>query len=91
VLHWPAGAGGQGVLLSGDIIFVVPDRRWVSFMYSYPNLIPLNAAKVRGVIAAIEPFGFDRIYGAFHPMQILTGGKEAVQRSAARYVRAISG
>jgi glyoxylase-like metal-dependent hydrolase (beta-lactamase superfamily II) len=35
VLHWKQGAGGKGVLLSGDIIQVVADRRWVSFMYSY--------------------------------------------------------
>src|SRR5260370_1232811 len=37
------GAGGQdgaGVLCSGDIMTVAPDRRYVSFMYSYPNLIP---------------------------------------------------
>ena len=41
VLHWPAGATGSGVLLTGDIINVVSDRRYVSFMYSYPNLIPI--------------------------------------------------
>jgi hypothetical protein len=91
VLHWPAGAQGKGALLSGDIIYVVPDRRWVSFMYSYPNLIPLSAAKVRAVVSAVEPFQFERIYGAFHPMQIRSGGKEAVRRSAERYLRAISG
>lgn len=39
VLHWPQGADGKGALLSGDIITVVSDRRYVSFMYSYPNLI----------------------------------------------------
>jgi glyoxylase-like metal-dependent hydrolase (beta-lactamase superfamily II) len=85
VLHW-----SRGVLLSGDIIQVVPDRRWVSFMYSYPNLIPLNAAAVRHILAAIEPVEFDRVYGAFHPMQVMSDGKEAVRRSAARYLRAIS-
>ncbi len=35
VLHWQQGMGGNGVLLSGDIIQVVADRQWVSFMYSY--------------------------------------------------------
>lgn len=35
VLHWQAGAGGRGALLAGDIIQVVADRNWVSFMYSY--------------------------------------------------------
>jgi hypothetical protein len=28
MLHWPAGADGRGALLSGDIIQVVPDRRF---------------------------------------------------------------
>ena len=27
VLHWPGGAEGRGVVLSGDILMVVPDRR----------------------------------------------------------------
>ena len=85
VLHWPEGR----VLLTGDIIQVVPDRRWVSFMYSYPNLIPLNAEKVRAIVAAVEPFEFDGIYGAFHPMHLRSDGKAVVRRSAERYVRAI--
>ena len=46
MLHWAGGADGRGALLSGDIVQVVPDRRYVSFMYSYPNLIPLPAAAV---------------------------------------------
>jgi hypothetical protein len=91
VLHWPAGAGGRGVLLSGDIIQVVPDRRWVSFMYSYPNLIPLGARAIERIVAAVEPFAFERVYGAFHPMEVVADGKGAVRRSAERYLRAIAG
>lgn len=86
VLHWPDGAGGRGALLSGDIIMVAPARGWVSFMYSYPNLIPLPATEVRRVAAAVEPFAFDRIYGAWWDRVLPSGGKEAVQRSAARVV-----
>ncbi len=44
VLHWAGGEDGRGALLSGDILQVVQDRRWVSFMYSYPNLIPERPA-----------------------------------------------
>jgi hypothetical protein len=89
VLHWPDGAGGEGVVLSGDILQVVQDRHWVSFMYSYPNLIPLPAATVRRIVAAVEPFEFDRIYGAWWGKIIATDAKAAVERSAERYVRAI--
>lgn len=91
VLHWAGGAGGRGALLTGDIIQVVQDRRWVSFMYSYPNLIPLPAAEVRRIAAAVEPFAFDRIYGAWWRLNVLQDAKAAVRRSAERYVQALSG
>ena len=47
VLHWAGGAKSKGALLTGDIIQVVPDRKNVSFMYSYPNYIPLAGARPR--------------------------------------------
>jgi hypothetical protein len=90
VLHWTAGAEGRGVLLSGDILQVVPDRRFVSFMRSYPNLIPLPPATVERMVAALEPFEFDRIYGAWWDRFILADAHDAVRRSAARYVQAVT-
>ena len=87
VLHWPAGARGHGVLLSGDILQVVEDRRHVSFMRSYPNLVPLSPGAVRRIVAAIEPYAFERVYGAFTDREIVTDAKGAVRRSAARYER----
>lgn len=89
VLHWAAGAGGRGALLSGDILTVVSDRRYVSFMYSYPNLIPLPARQVRKIVQAVEPYPFDRIYGAWWERVVPEGGKEAVMRSAERYIAAL--
>lgn len=89
VVHWPTGAEGKGALLTGDIIQVVPDTRHVGFMYSYPNLIPLPAATVERIAAAVEPYPFDRIYGAWWPRVIPSGAHEAVARSADRYVRAL--
>jgi hypothetical protein len=84
VLHWAGGASGKGAFLTGDILQVVADRNHVSFMYSYPNYIPLQAS-------AVEPFDFDRVYGAFWDTVIERGGKAAVKRSADRYLRAIGG
>jgi len=89
VLHWPEGAGGKGALLSGDIIQVVADTRFVSFMWSYPNYIPLNAATVERITAKVEPYSFDRIYGAFPKMTVRSGAKESIRRSAERYIKAI--
>ncbi len=89
VLHWAGGAGGRGALLSGDILTVVSDRRYVSFMYSYPNLIPLPASRVKKIAAAVEPYPFERIYGAWCERVVQEDGKAAVQRSAERYIAAL--
>jgi hypothetical protein len=78
VLHWPAasrGCGSKGALLAGDIIQVVQDRRCVSFMRSYPNLIPLGATAIHHIIEMIEPFSFDQIYGAWWEANILSDAK----------------
>jgi len=89
VLHWADGAEGQGALLSGDIIQVVADRKHVSFMYSFPNHIPLGSATITRIVNAVEPFPFDPIYGAFWGMVIDRDGKRVVAESADRYLRAI--
>lgn len=85
VLHWAGDADGRGLLFSGDTVQVVADRRSVSFMYSYPNLIPLDPETVRAVVASLEPYAFEGIYGAFG-RHILADAKEAVRRSAERYI-----
>jgi glyoxylase-like metal-dependent hydrolase (beta-lactamase superfamily II) len=90
VLHWQAGAGGEGALLTGDIIQVVADRKHVSFMYSYPNYIPLSAATIERIVKAVEPFAYDRVYGAFWDAIIERDGQAAVARSAERYRAAIT-
>src|SRR5215208_5331933 len=90
VLHWADWNEGRGVVLAGDILQVVPSRH-VSFMWSYPNLIPLSAAKVRRMAEILEPFAFDAVYGAFSGRgQIDANGKAVVAASVARYVARIS-
>ena len=91
VLHWAAGQGGRGALLSGNVVQVVQDRRWVSFMRSYPNLIPLPAATVERMAAALEPYPFERLYGAWYGKIVAEDAKAAVERSARRYVTALGG
>jgi hypothetical protein len=91
VLHWAGGGQGRGALLSGDIVQLIPDRRHVSFMRSYPNLIPLSAPAVARIGAILEPFSFDVIYGAWFDRVIPRGGKDAVKRSVARYIAMVEG
>jgi hypothetical protein len=89
VCLWRAGAGGRGALLAGDIVQVVADPNWASFMWSYPNYVPLPAhdvARMRGVLADLE---FDRVYGAFPPGIMDPDAKAKVLRSADRYLAAL--
>jgi glyoxylase-like metal-dependent hydrolase (beta-lactamase superfamily II) len=87
VLHW---AGGNA-LLAGDVVSVVADRRYVSFMYSYPNLIPLPASAIRRIAEKLEPWQFDKIYGGWWGTIVEQDGKEAVRRSAERYISSVGG
>jgi glyoxylase-like metal-dependent hydrolase (beta-lactamase superfamily II) len=88
ILHWQAGAAGRGALLTGDILQVTPDGM-VSFMFSYPNLIPLPARAVETIGQKISPLTFDRIYGAFWDRVVPANGPEIVRYSMARYLAAI--
>jgi len=91
MLHWAKGAGGRGVLCSSDIATITTDRKFLTFMWSYPNFIPLSAREVEGIAAALAPFQFDTIYGHYFDRVIPTGGKEVLKKSVARYIAAING
>jgi hypothetical protein len=91
VLHWAQGADGRGALLSGDIVQVLPNRHFVSFMRSYPNFFPLSAPAVERLGALLEPYPFDIIYGAWFDRIVPRDGKAILQHSIARYVAAIRG
>lgn len=78
------------VMLSWDIIQVVADTDWVSFMYSYPNLIPLPPEKVQEIAEKVQPLTFDELYNAFHK-KVSKDANNAVQLSAQRYIAAIRG
>lgn len=90
VAHWSAGADGKGVLLGGDTLQANPDRATVTFMRSYPNRIPLSAAVVERITEAAESFAFDRFYDNVGG-SIATDARNAVRRSADRYISWVRG
>jgi hypothetical protein len=86
VCLWRSGAEGRGALLAGDIVQVIPDRDWVSFMWSYPNLIPLPAREIARMRTAIETLEFDCIHGAWWGRIVDGDAKGKTLRSADRYI-----
>ncbi len=89
IVHWAEGPNGSGALCTGDIFQVVEDRRWLSFMYSYPNYIPEHPDTVRRAVQMVGPLAFDAIYGAWWGKVVTEDAKGAVVRSARRYLEHI--
>lgn len=83
VLHW----ADKRRLLTGDTVLVTWDRRHVSFMWSYPNYIPLPAGQVKRIGARFDELEFDAIHSAFWGRgDIENDAKKIVQRSIVRHI-----
>lgn len=88
-LHWRSGPTGRGALFPGDAVQVVSDRRHATFMYSYPNFIPMRPADVHAMRSRLEGLAFDDVYGYSRGRNILGGGRAAIDASFDRYFDAI--
>ncbi len=90
VLYWRPAARSRGVLLTGDTVQVVADPHRVTFLWSYPNMIPLSASTVRRMADRLKQWPTERVYGFSVGRQILEGGSEAIEHSAQRYIGLLS-
>lgn len=89
--HFPGGSvlyspQNDGLLLVGDVIQVSPDLKTVSFMYSYPNLIPLPKKDILQIQKSISGKVYQAMYGAFG-RYILKDAMRAMAFSVERYLR----
>jgi glyoxylase-like metal-dependent hydrolase (beta-lactamase superfamily II) len=89
VLHWAAGAGGRGVLFTGDTLQVGADRQSLSVMYSYPNYIPSPPEVVRQVAEALANVSFDRVYGMTWDRVISSNARACLDNMAWRQAHAL--
>lgn len=89
-LHWRDGPRAGGALFPGDALQVVMDRRHVTFMYSYPNYMPMPASAVRRMRALLTNYGFEDVYGYSWERNIRGQGRAAVDASFARYLAALA-
>jgi len=89
VLEWKEGAEGRGALLTGDTIHIAASNARVSFMYSFPNLLPLPTRDVQRIATFIETLTFDRLYGGWHEKILPSDAKAVVLKSAKRYMEAV--
>jgi glyoxylase-like metal-dependent hydrolase (beta-lactamase superfamily II) len=87
VLHL---ANDKGALFTGDTIQVAPNLNTVSFMYSYPNMIPLPEKSIIQIRESVKDLDYNAIYGAFG-LYIKENAKQAVSFSIERYLNILKG
>ncbi|SDQ34547.1 hypothetical protein [Quadrisphaera sp. DSM 44207] len=85
VLHVAGAAGGRGALLVGDTLMVLPGDRRVSFMRSYPMLLPMPERHLDRLLAALDGLAYDRLHGGWPGVGVPDGAQRAVADSAALY------
>ncbi len=89
-LHWARGPRPGGALFSGDALQVGLDRRHVSFMYSYPNLVPMRTDKVVAMRDRLVEYDFEDVFGYTWGRDIRGEGRAAVNRSFERHLEAVA-
>lgn len=89
-LHWSAAPSGKAVLLAGDSLHVVEDRRHVTVMHSVPNYVPVGADVIRELRARLAGIDFDDVYGFTWGRNVIGDGRAAVERSLERYLAIVS-
>ena len=86
VLHWRDGADGKGALLTGDTIYPVSNKQHVTFLYSYPNLLPLSSRKVKQIVTRLDGVAFERLYAAWQGTMLRQDARQIVLASAETYL-----
>ncbi|MBI2380392.1 MAG: MBL fold metallo-hydrolase [Gammaproteobacteria bacterium] len=89
-LHWRDGPRPGGALFPGDALQVAQDRRHVSFMYSYPNYLPMRSSEVRAMRERLAGQAFEDVYGYSWGRNILGGGRAAVDASFDRHLAMVA-
>jgi len=89
-LWWKGGPRPGGSLFPGDAIQVVMDRRFATFMYSYPNAIPLGPRALARLERHVQPLDFEDLYGFAPGREIFGNARARVEASFARYRAALA-
>ena len=102
VLHWDRQKAGTptkiiqqqkhklpstGVVFCSDTFGPGMDRKTITFMWSYPNMIPLPPKDVLQIWHSMQPFQFDEIIGAWPGKYVQTEARAHLLKSAKLFVK----
>jgi hypothetical protein len=85
VLHVAEAADGRGALFVGDTLMVLPGSGRVSFMRSYPMLLPMPERYLDRLLETLSGLEYDRLYGGWPDRVVRTGAQGMVAESAELY------
>lgn len=89
-LWWKTGPRPGGALFPGDAVQVSSDRRFASFMYSYPNHIPLGPDALSDLRGRVEAMAFEDVFGFSPGREMIGDARAKLTASFDRYARAIA-
>lgn len=75
----------NGVLLTGDSLYVSRSKRHIAIMYSYPNQISLPKKEMVRIREVMRGVNFDTVYGAFDWQNLKGNARDIFDRSMERY------
>lgn len=75
----------NGVMLTGDTVYLSLSKKHYSVMYSYPNNIPLPIKRVKQIKDRFRNLAFDEIYGFYSYQNITKNARKLLFESLSRY------
>jgi hypothetical protein len=85
VLHAPF-LSKKGSILCGDTLYLAPNMKHLSVMYSYPNRIPLPVKEVNRIKELFEALNFDSLYGFWSYQNLNENAKDLMSISLTKYI-----
>ncbi|WP_051257213.1 hypothetical protein [Brevundimonas aveniformis] len=89
-LWWKTGPRRGGALFPGDAVQVSSDRRFASFMYSYPNHLPLGPKALMELRRRVEAMSFEDVFGFNTGRDMIGDAQAKLAASFDRYLRAVA-
>lgn len=71
----------EKTLFVGDTLYLSPDKKHLSAMFSYPNIIPLSHQQTLDVFNKVDQISFKTLFGAFAHQNLENNAKHVFQNS----------
>lgn len=84
LLHVPF-LSKEGTIICGDTLFLSPNKKHFSMVWSSPNRMPLPLSEIRRIQNLLKKIPFDEFYGYISSQNLSNSVKEILEQSFARY------